>query len=158
MLPPHSGHTQFKMPDITSELALTVPHLDTCIYTSTSHKELSVICHPPSSDRAHCMITKLHTPLYAFCVPILRREIVDGGFRLGQKNATRLPITASENNVAMPTERQSPSQSCLPHTFQSAAKAACALGVSGGETKFSARRGFGRPFRHMDKSGFNRPL
>ena len=82
MLPPHSGHTQFRMPDITSELAFTVPHLETCIRTSTSPKELSATCHPPSSCRAHCLITKLDRLLHAFCLPTLRTKI---GCRSDQK-------------------------------------------------------------------------
>ncbi len=43
MLPPHSGHTQFRMPDITSELALSIPHLVTCIYASTNERTVSCL-------------------------------------------------------------------------------------------------------------------
>jgi hypothetical protein len=31
ILPPHSGHTQFRMPDITSAFVLAAPHLVNCI-------------------------------------------------------------------------------------------------------------------------------
>src|SRR5260370_26283486 len=34
ILPPHSGHTQFKIPEITSALDLTVLNLMNCIRTS----------------------------------------------------------------------------------------------------------------------------
>ena len=40
ILPPHSGHTQFRMPDTTSELARSVPNLVICIHSpriTTNH-------------------------------------------------------------------------------------------------------------------------
>jgi hypothetical protein len=38
MLPPHSGHTQFRMRDITSELSPTVSNLIACIPISMNDK------------------------------------------------------------------------------------------------------------------------
>ena len=49
MLPPQSGHTQFRMLDMTSEPTIT------CISTSMNDKEASTAC-PPASDRAHLAV------------------------------------------------------------------------------------------------------
>ena len=52
MLPPQSGHTQFRMPDITSELTPIAADLIAGISTSMNDKEPSAAC-PSASDRVH---------------------------------------------------------------------------------------------------------
>src|SRR5947208_17023452 len=45
ILPPHSGHTQFRMPETTSAVALTVLHLINTMHTS-HNAELPAIANP----------------------------------------------------------------------------------------------------------------
>jgi len=97
------------MPEITSELARSAPHLVICIHTSTIDKKLSATCHPPSG-RAHFGGDRRWTQSSA-CIS---RSTVRGSLRvlnfdkqwsLNQKNATKSSIVASEGHMAMCQER-----------------------------------------------------
>src|ERR1700756_5902675 len=57
ILPPHSGHTQFRMPEITSAIDFTVVYLTNCIRTSQVKITLSV-----RDPRAMFTETKSQTP------------------------------------------------------------------------------------------------
>jgi hypothetical protein len=80
MLPPQSGHTQFKMPEITSELALSAPHLVICIHPSTNEQGTiswlsATFLHISVTTEAEGKV------LHAFRVPTVRREVLGAQFR-----------------------------------------------------------------------------
>jgi hypothetical protein len=135
ILPPHPGHTQFRMPDITSPLPTTVVQfifID-CISTSrkrnfrasTFRRQVPGIPLAPSGcQRSHTL------SLNAFPVPNERSGSCVPERHVNYIYATEFCPAASERYMAMCREQQSPSQSRLLPFHHSAVKAAHALCIS----------------------------
>ena len=124
MLPPQSGHTQFRMLDRTSEPTIA------CISTSMNDKEASTDC-PPASDRAHTGSLKSPTEmLCAFHVPKITKRDSGCFARIGnavQLRRRRNCLRQHQRSIWQCAKSDSRLRSPAPWMFHSTAKAVLAL-------------------------------
>lgn len=133
ILPPHPGHTQFRMPDITSPLSGTVIQfifID-CISTSRkkSFRASRLRRRPvPGTPLAPAGCQRSH-PLWTECISCSKQEERQLRSRTSCQITFTQPSSSPwhQSGMAMCQEQQSPSQSRLLPFHHSAAKAAHAL-------------------------------